>query len=1047
MSKKIKKYVLPYFPYLIAFWFFSKCGTAYRMAAGANLGEKLFGMVKTIGPVFQSYAPGLGLFDLAVGVAGAVILYFVVQSKIKKARKFRRDMEYGSARWGGRLHFTEEEVTRQAGEPTSGQLGPKPAGGGKFRQDEEREKPSSRLRQDDEARRDTAHEEQDAQKARKDKQEKKKERAEAKAEHSAVKLEAAKEKLAQQKPQKPPGLPQRAATAAGAGVWAYTHRKIHEVEHENVGVESAHKAELLAEAGVHKATRYTKWRIREHPARQVEKWEHKTMKANANLHYQQMAQEHPELQSSFLSRMAQKWKIKREYAKQAREAARQGAKAAGAAATTTEKAAAYAARFVRRHKSGVIIILLLFCLFLILNSIFSALPSLGTGMMNAVVGTSYTAEDEDILGANEDYTALENELRQKIANIERTHPGYDEYRYNVDELGHNPYELTSYLIAKFRTYTRENVQSELRALFEAQYKLTLTEEVEIRYRTETDTWTDEDGTTHTDTYEVPYEYYILHVRLQNKTLPVVVNSLLDAEQKEIYDIMVPRIELNAGTINNNLMQVTVGDEYQITGGISNDLAVTGKDYGKCDRYLYISREAAVGDQAVYFQTDSKTVTPADSSLDIRLGNTSAANVTALTNASNSMGWNAPLATLWVQRDGAAKLTVGGLTLNDLPVYVLSLPVDETGKVLDASEAQVYAARKTNTGDTNPRDIDVTLPDVSGNGYAVAVVQPSQDHGTLVIQGPETIERNKTGEHYPVTYTVTYDMSESMESMIEQSGGEAEYVLTIDRDTRLVGNPGRFIGNPGRFNGESISVTYRLPHSEFRVGDVLLASAMLRITVGEGDYIIPSNVTKTRKVETTYSLTTQVNGGNGTISASKAGLAAGSHETIVFTPDSGYQIDTVTVNGVKAEVRSNMLEVIMDADKTVIVTYKGIPHVHNHGTAWKSDADNHWHECPCGDRKDVAAHSFKWVIDKEPTATRKGSKHEECTVCGYKKAAVVIPAKGSTVKPSDQPDKPGNTASANTGDSSDPVLWSALLFISGGAVIGTTVVSRKKKYNR
>lgn len=91
MSKKIKKYVLPYFPYLIAFWFFSKCGTAYRMAAGANLGEKLFGMVKTIGPVFQSYAPGLGLFDLAVGVAGAVILYFVVQSKIKKARKFRRD--------------------------------------------------------------------------------------------------------------------------------------------------------------------------------------------------------------------------------------------------------------------------------------------------------------------------------------------------------------------------------------------------------------------------------------------------------------------------------------------------------------------------------------------------------------------------------------------------------------------------------------------------------------------------------------------------------------------------------------------------------------------------------------------------------------------------------------------------------------------------------------------------------------------------------------------------------------------------------------------
>ena len=505
-----------------------------------------------------------------------------------------------------------------------------------------------------------------------------------------------------------------------------------------------------------------------------------------------------------------------------------------------------------------------------------------------------------------------------------------------------------------------------------------------------------------------------------------------------YGGTVPKIELNAGTIRNNLMQATVGDEYQITGGISNDLAVTGKDYGKCDRYLYISREAAVGDKAVYFQTGSKTVTPDDSSLDIRLGNTSAANVTALTDASKSMGWNDPLTTLWVQRDGAAELTIGGLTLNDLPVYVLSLPVDETGKVLDASEVQVYEAQKTDTGDGD--DIDITLPDVSGNGYAVAIVQPSQNHGTLIINGPETIERNKTGADYPVTYTVTYDMSESMESIIEQSGGEAEYVLTIDQDVRLT-------GNPGSFNGESIQVTYSLPHSEFKAGDFLLASAKLRITVGQHDYIIPSNVTKTQKIGTTYNLTTQVNGGNGTISASKAGLAAGSHETIVFTPDSGHEIDTVTVNGVKAEALSNTLEVIMDADKTVIVTYKSIPHTHSYGADWKSDADNHWHECPCGDRKDIAAHTFKWVIDKEATATTRGSKHEECTVCGYKKAAVEIPATGSAAKPSDQTDNLGNTTSPKTGDSSNLVLWSALLFISGGAVIGTTVVSRKKKYNR
>ena len=262
----------------------------------------------------------------------------------------------------GRLHFTEEEVTRQAGEQASGQVGPKSQSTGKFRQDGEREKPSSRLRQEGEAREDTVCKEQAARKDQKDKREKKKERAEAKAEHSAVRLEMAKEKLSRQEPPNPPSLPKQAVMVTGAGVWAYGHRKIHEVEHENVGVEGAHKTELLAEAGAHKVSRYAKRRIREHPARQVRKWERRTIKANADLHYQKMVQENPELNSTFLSRMAQKWKIKREYAKQAREAASQTAKAAGAA-TTTEKAAAYAAQFVRRHKGGAVIVLLLFCLF------------------------------------------------------------------------------------------------------------------------------------------------------------------------------------------------------------------------------------------------------------------------------------------------------------------------------------------------------------------------------------------------------------------------------------------------------------------------------------------------------------------------------------------------------------------------------------------------------------------------------------------------------------------------------------------------------------
>ena len=411
------------------------------------------------------------------------------------------------------------------------------------------------------------------------------------------------------------------------------------------------------------------------------------------------------------------------------------------------------------------------------------------------------------------------------------------------------------------------------------------------------------------------------------------------------------VDILGGTITSNTADIG-----------SNDLTVTSSNWGTNSIYLYISDKALIGNPAVYMEKNTKTVSPVDRN--IKLHNASGDSIDALSSASGAKGWSSPLVTFWTQRDGAANLTVGGLTLKDLPVYVLSLPVDKTGNIPAASKVQVYEAQKTDTG-----DIDITLPDVSGNGYAVAIVQPSQNHGRLIINGPETIERNKTGADYPVTYTVTYDMSESMGSIIEQSGGEAEYILAIDQDARLT-------GNPGSFDGKRIQVTYSLPYSKFEVGDFLLASAKLKITVGQLAYIIPSNVTKTQEVETTYSLTTRVNGGHGTISESKAGRPAGSHETVVFTPDSGYKIDTVTVNGVKAEVRSNKLEVIMDADKTVIVTYKG-----------------------------------------------------------------------STVKPSDQPDKSGKTASSNTSDSSNPVLWSALLLISGGAVIGTTVVSRKKKYNR
>ena len=121
---------------------------------------------------------------------------------------------------------------------------------------------------------------------------------------------------------------------------------------------------------------------------------------------------------------------------------------------------------------------------------------------------------------------------------------------------------------------------------------------------------------------------------------------------------------------------------------------------------------------------------------------------------------------------------------------------------------------------------------------------------------------------------------------------------------------------------------------------------------------------------------------------------------------------------------------------------GGEHTHSYGSDWKNDATNHWHECSCGDKADKAAHDFKWVVDKEATATQKGSKHEECKVCGYKKAAVEIPATGTPTEPG----KPTGPDSPQTGDNSNMILWIALLFISGGAVIGITVYSKKKKEN-
>ena len=166
-------------------------------------------------------------------------------------------------------------------------------------------------------------------------------------------------------------------------------------------------------------------------------------------------------------------------------------------------------------------------------------------------------------------------------------------------------------------------------------------------------------------------------------------------------------------------------------------------------------------------------------------------------------------------------------------------------------------------------------------------------------------------------------------------------------------------------------------------------------------------------------------------------------SILLLPERGYDF----AREVAATVNGSTVTAVPGTDgylslpNVKTITPTAASHTHSYGTAWKCDGTNHWHECACGDKADTAAHTFKWVTDKEATATEKGSKHEECTVCGYKKAAVEIPATGSGSDSASQPTKPGSTTSPQTGDSSS-VLWLAILCISG--VLGVLGVAGKKK---
>ena len=323
--------------------------------------------------------------------------------------------------------------------------------------------------------------------------------------------------------------------AQEAGI--FVHNKIHSVEKDNSGVEGAHKSEELAERGAKYGARKLKQGYRSHklkPYREAANAEKAAFKANVNFQYHKTLRDNPQLTSNPLSRFMQKQQIKRQYAKAAKKG---GAKAAAEATRKTAKKTAEetrkAAAFAARHPAGILIAVAALLLFIMISAGLSSCGAMFSGLTNGVLGTSYTSEDSDLVAVENNYAALENGLQSEIDNIESTHPGYDEYRYDLDSIGHNPHELASYLTALLQSYTPQSAQAELERIFSMQYTLTLTEKVEIRYRTETST---DPETGETTTEEVPYEYYILNVKLTYKPISELAEELLTPQQLEMFHV-------------------------------------------------------------------------------------------------------------------------------------------------------------------------------------------------------------------------------------------------------------------------------------------------------------------------------------------------------------------------------------------------------------------------------------------------------------------------------------------------------------------------------
>lgn len=323
---------------------------------------------------------------------------------------------------------------------------------------------------------------------------------------------------------------------------ATAHGEVRKVEHENVGVEAGHKGEELAERGAARAVGGVRSAVREHrmkPWRDAVKAENASIKANAEFLYQKALHDDPALAASNpVSRFLQKKRIQRNYAKEIRQAEKTAKNTAAATKSAAQKAKdAFKETFiyVKNHSRVVLLIIGIGACVGLLFGGMSSCSIMGGSGVSGVFMTSYLSEDADMLAAEAAYADLEAELQDELDNYESYHPGYDEYRFDLDEIGHDPYVLISILSAFHEgVFTIGEVQSELQTLFDRQYTLTQTVTVEVRYRTETDTWTDEDGNTHTDTYEVPYDYYICNVTLENFDLSHLPVYMMDEEQLSLY---------------------------------------------------------------------------------------------------------------------------------------------------------------------------------------------------------------------------------------------------------------------------------------------------------------------------------------------------------------------------------------------------------------------------------------------------------------------------------------------------------------------------------